>query len=280
MFEIRNLFSSFVVVLTALAICGASTTALARKSSGRPAPWVGDDLQGLPCRGALIPFGPFDYLDRAKFQGELFITEEYHLTPEILNLQQATTTTAINDIQYTLMAWPNHHKALYAAYKFRLLNRGGFRRDINAPSPVECHLQRAINFSPRDPIPYMIQGLLLHEWEQYKQALAAFRKANQLMPNDVITLYNMGLTLVELEMYEEAREVAEQVYSTDFPLTGLKNKLIAAEQRSREQAAEDAPEEDAPEEDTPEEDPPAQVSGAGGSGRAGDEGINVSVVSQ
>lgn len=268
--------------MAALAIAATSTTALARKSSGKPAPWKGDDLQGLPCRGALIPFGPFDYLDRAKFEGELFITEEYHLTPEILNLQQATTTTAINDIQYTLMAWPNHHKALYAAYRYRLLNRGEFRRDINAPSPVECHLQRAINFSPRDPVPYMIQGMLLHEWELYKEALKSFRTANALMPNDVITLYNMGLTLVELEMYEEAREVADRVYSTDFPLPGLRNKLIAAEQRSREAAEDTATEEDTPAGETPEQKAAdeAQVSDSGESGSAGDERINLSVVSQ
>ncbi|NQX89948.1 MAG: tetratricopeptide repeat protein, partial [Halioglobus sp.] len=227
-----NRLAPTTVVIAAILVGLVSMSAQARKSSGKPAPWKGSDLQGLPCRGSLIPFGPFDYLDRDKFPGELFITEEYHLTPEILKLQQATTTTAINDIQYTLMAWPNHHKALFAAYQFRLLNRGEFPQYIAAPSPVECHLQRAINFSPEDPVPYMIQGMLLHEWERYADALKSYRRATKLMPDDIITLYNMGLTLVELEMYDEAREVAGQVYSTDFPLPGLKNKLIAAEQKS------------------------------------------------
>ena len=199
------------------------------KSSRRPAPFVGTDLQEHTCRGARIPFGPFDYRDRAKFQGELFITEEYHLTPEILQLQQATTTAAINDIQYTLMAWPNHPQALYAAYEYRLKrNRGEFSRSINSPSPVECHLQRAIKFSPNDPVPYMILGMLMHEFERYETALKSYRKANALLPNDVITLYNMGLTLVALERYEEAVVVAQEVYSTDFPLPGLKNKLANA----------------------------------------------------
>ncbi len=199
------------------------------KSSRRPAPFVGADLQELPCRGAKIPFGPFDYGDRLQFKGELFITEEYHLTPEILKLQQATTTAAINDIQYTLMAWPNHPQALYAAYEYRLKrNRGEFSRSINSPSPAECHLQRAITFSPNDPVPYMILGMLMHEFERYETALKSYRKANALLPNDVITLYNMGLTLVALERYEEAVVVAQEVYSTDFPLPGLKNKLANA----------------------------------------------------
>jgi tetratricopeptide (TPR) repeat protein len=280
----NNGLSSLVALLITLAvIVGSSGTEARPRSSGKPAPWKGNDLQGLPCRGAMIPFGPFEYLDRDKLKPELFITEEYHLTTEILNLQQATTTTAINDIQYTLMAWPNHHKALEAAYRFRLLHRGEFRRDINAPSPVECHLQRAINFSPRDPVPYMIYGMLLHEWKLYEDALESFRMANELMPNDVITLYNMGLTMVDLGMYEEAREVAAQVYSTDFPLPGLMNKLAAAEQESKEQAEEAEAvleEEDAQEEGTTEEELSAQVSDPDESAPPADKGIDVTVVSQ
>lgn len=282
MFNFKYLAQIMAMVLALTVTFDAISQGVRPKNSGRPAPWKGNDLQGLPCRGAMIPFGPFDYLDRANLQGELFIVEEYHLTPEILNLQQATTTTAINDIQYALMAWPNHHKALEAAYRYRLLHRGEFPRDIYAPSPVECHFQRAINFAPKDPVPYMIFGTLLHEWKRYKDALKSFRKANKLMPNDVITLYNMGLTMVELGMYEEAREVAAQVYSTDFPLPGLMNKLAAAEQESKEQAEEAEAaleEEDAQEEGTTEEELSAQ-SDPDESAPPVNEGIDVSVVSQ
>ena len=221
--------ATLISIVFSFFFTGPAFTADPLKNSRRPAPFVGEDLQEFTCRGARIPFGPFDYRDRAKFQGELFITEEYHLTPEILQLQQATTTAAINDIQYTLMAWPNHPQALYAAYEYRLKrNRGEFSRSINSPSPAECHLQRAITFSPNDPVPYMILGMLMHEFEHYETALKSYRKANALLPNDVITLYNMGLTLVALERYEEAVVVAQEVYSTDFPLPGLKNKLANA----------------------------------------------------
>jgi tetratricopeptide (TPR) repeat protein len=231
MFKFKDLIdnATLISIVFSFFFTGPAFAADPVKNSRRPAPFVGADLQKLTCRGARIPFGPFDYRDRAKFQGELFITEEYHLTPEILQLQQATTTAAINDIQYTLMAWPNHPQALYAAYEYRLKrNRGEFSRSINAPSPVECHLQRAIKFSPNDPVPYMILGMLMHEFKHYDTALKSYRKANALLPNDVITLYNMGLTLVALERYEEAVTVAQDVYSTDFPLPGLKKKLANA----------------------------------------------------
>jgi tetratricopeptide (TPR) repeat protein len=167
-------------------------------------------------------------MERAKYPGQLFITEEYHFTERIANLQQDSTTSAIKDIQYTLMAWPNHHGALFSAFQFRKKARGEWPQDANSATPVECHLMRAINFSPKDPVPYMIQGMLLHDFGRYEEALASFRKANKLMPNDVITHYNMGLTMVVLKMYEEAVKVAEEVYSTDFPLPGLKNQLTAA----------------------------------------------------
>ena len=94
MFKFKDLKNSatLVSIVFSFFFTGPAFAADPVKNSRRPAPFVGKDLQDHTCRGARIPFGPFDYRDRQKFQGELFITEEYHLTPEILNLQQATTT--------------------------------------------------------------------------------------------------------------------------------------------------------------------------------------------
>ena len=226
----KILLRIIAVLGTVLGLYGVSLPGLAEGEggSGRSAPWVGDTFWGEPCQGSRIPFGPYDYTERQKFPGQLFITEEYHFTDRIANLQQDSTTSAIKDIQYTLMAWPNHHRALYSAFQYRKQVRGQWPLDANSATPVECHLMRAIKFSPNDPVPYMIQGMLLHEFEHYEEALKSFRTANKLMPNDVITLYNMGLTMVVLKKYKEAVKVAQQVYSTDFPLPGLKNQLTAA----------------------------------------------------
>jgi tetratricopeptide (TPR) repeat protein len=246
MSRLQHILRTIAVIGPLLAICSISPVLMAAGSGGS-APWVGKTLQGVPCRGSRVPSGPYDYLLRKKYEGQLFIVEEYHLSDRILNLQQDSTTSAINDIQYTLMVWPNHHKALYAAYQFRLRARGKWRQDANSSTPVECHLQRAAKFSPSDPVPYMILGLLLHDFKEYPQALESFRRANRLLPNDVITLYNMGLTLVELENYEEAVQVAKEVYSTDFPLQGLKNKLVRAGQWN--EATTDVPADSDPAED-------------------------------
>ena len=51
-------------------LCGISLPAFAigDGGSGRGAPWVGTTFWGEECKGARIPFGPFDYTQRAKYQ--------------------------------------------------------------------------------------------------------------------------------------------------------------------------------------------------------------------
>jgi tetratricopeptide (TPR) repeat protein len=190
------------------------------------APWVGTTLNGQPCKSEQVAFGPYDYLQRNTLAAELQVVEESHFSTEIETLAAGQTSYAINDIHYTLQTWPNHHRALNSALKFRLANMGNW--PINDVPPAECYLQRAIKFSPKDPKPYMMYGVLLQKTKQYAKALNAYRAANRLLPNDVITQYNMGLTLVELKKYKEADQLAQKVYSAGFPLPGLKNKLIAA----------------------------------------------------
>ncbi|CAA0123427.1 Uncharacterised protein [Halioglobus japonicus] len=192
------------------------------------APWVGETLEGEKCIGKSIGFGPYDYRRRAQFKEQLAVVENAHFTPEVETLQSGNTATAINDIAYTIMAWPNHHRALHSAIKYRMMNTP-WPEKATVP-PAECQLQRAMAFSPEDPIPYMMYGLLLHKSQQYEKALFAYKVAVKLQPNDVLMQYNMGLTLVELEQYEEAIQIANAVYAAGMPLPGLKNKLIAAGQ--------------------------------------------------
>ena len=192
------------------------------------APWVGETLDGKKCEGGYLGFGPYDYTRRAQLPAELEVVERAHFRPEIERLEtnKNASSSAIGDIDYTLKAWPNHHRALNSAMKYRLM----FQEwpETSSVPPAECQLQRAIAFSPNDPVPYMMYGMLLHKWERYEQALFAYRAASRLRPDDILTLYNMGLTLAALEQYDEAEEVAKTVYGAGMPLPGLKNKLIAA----------------------------------------------------
>jgi tetratricopeptide (TPR) repeat protein len=222
----HHILPTTAVCISMLVLFSISPIVLAWKGD-KLSPWVGTTIYGKKCVGDQVPFGPYDYLQRASLQGQLEVVEESHFGQSVERLEKGQTTTAIGDIHYTLSAWPNHHRALNSALKYRLQNMADWPEDVRVP-PAECYLQRAINFSPNDAKPYIMYGLLMHKATQYDKALSAYQTATRLLPNDIITQYNMGLTLVELKKYEEAKTVAEKVYSAGFPLPGLKKKLIAA----------------------------------------------------
>lgn len=222
MYRTRHSLRTFALFVSVLAIGSVSPT-----TQAITAPWEGTTLDGKRCIGQHISFGPYDYLQRDKFAAELEVVEDNHFSADDEQLIDSETAYAIQNIHYTLGAWPNHHRALQSALQYRLQNLRNWPHGSPVP-PAECYIQRAIQFSPKDPKPYMMYGVLLQKVKQFDKALKAYRAANRLLPNDVITQYNMGLTLVELKKYKEAAQLAQKVYSAGFPLPGLKNKLIAA----------------------------------------------------
>lgn len=194
------------------------------------APWVGTMLNGTKCDGGQVAFGPYDYLQRNSLKAQLEVVEESHFNEDVESLAKGMSTAAMGDIHYTLQTWPNHHRALNSALRYRLQHRElwGVGNNTAQNYPAECYLQRAMQFSPNDPIPYMLHGLLMHQMKEYEGALKSYRMAVKLRPDDLITQYNMGLTLVELKKYREAQKIADKVYAAGFPLPGLSRKLADA----------------------------------------------------
>lgn len=190
-------------------------------------------LNGTKCDGGQVPFGPYDYLQRDRLKSQLEVVEESHFNKDVESLTKGMTATAMGDIHYTLQTWPNHHRALKSAVQFRLRNREMWDKGDNTAQnyPAECYLQRAIKFSPNDPVPYMLHGMLMHQMKQFEKALKSYRQAIRLQPTDLVTQYNMGLTLVELKQLKEAQQIADKVYAAEFPLPGLKRKLAEAKQQ-------------------------------------------------
>lgn len=203
----------FVVPFLSIAVflCSAPLAFSASKTS---APWVGDSLSGVQCIGSPQGFGPFDYLYRYRLTYELNIVEQHHFN----EFKQ--------DIDYTLRAWPNHHKALYSIVRQRIDGWG--KRVKPRRTPAECYLERAIRFSPNDGTARMLYGMLLHQTDHITPALEQYRKALKSEPTNVQVKYNLSLLLVELKEFGEARKYAQELYSRGFPLPGLKKKLIRA----------------------------------------------------
>ena len=195
------------------------------------APWVGDTLKGAPCKGGMENFGPFDYLLRNQLPGQLSIVEKHHFNPQVEQLIKGQNSISpLGDIDYTLMAWPNHHRALYSTIRHRINTWPD-----GHPShytPAECYLQRAIKFSPNDATTHMLYGILLHQTGHQQKALELYKKAIELDSHNPQIQYNLALLLVDLKKYPEARTYATSLYKRGFPLPGLRDKLKAAGQWS------------------------------------------------
>lgn len=193
------------------------------------APWVGETLSGVACRGDAENFGPYDYMLRQQLPSELHIVESYHFKPDVEQLivgPGKTENYIPANLDYTLRAWPNHHRALNSISRYRINNLK--KRSSGRYPPAECYLQRAINFSPRDPTAHMLYAIFLQRTNQNDAALEEYRIAEELDPVSVQVKYNLGLLLVELGKYDEALRYAQDVYTSEFPLPGLKQKLKRA----------------------------------------------------
>jgi len=194
------------------------------------APWVGESLKGIPCRGESENFGPFDYLQRHSRMSELRIVEKHHFGPQVEQLIGGMRTgdpkSVPSEIHYTLKAWPNHHRALNSIIQYQLIKLGG--KKFTRFPPAECYLQRAIKFSPEDGTTRMLYANLLQRTGHKKSALKQYEKALALKPKGVQVKYNLALLLVDLKKYERAKGYATDLYAKGFPLPGLKNKLKKA----------------------------------------------------
>lgn len=172
--------------------------------------WIGSDLSGKPCRDVdEAQYGPYDYTKPEERATHLPIVEEYHFSKEteaLMNDQDGHPPPGA--INYTLSAFPNHHRALLAASRYQLLRDSGVvKQPLN--TPVECYFNRAINFSKQDGHSYLLYAKYLTKKKKYDTAKELYEKAVTFLPNDPAAHYNYGLMLLETNNYEEARNHAE-----------------------------------------------------------------------
>jgi Flp pilus assembly protein TadD len=156
----------------------------------------------------------------------LTIVERYHFTPNIENLVSGNTGPVGGELDYTLRAFPNHHRALAALAKL------GVRDKTIKPNgtkySVYCYFERAIRFKPNDAVVRMVYSNYLQKLGQPDQALDQLNVAVHLQPEDPTINYNLGLLYMEKKDYALARTHAKKAYEQGFPLPGLKNKLVQA----------------------------------------------------
>jgi tetratricopeptide (TPR) repeat protein len=173
-------------------------------------------------------YGPFDYSNPVHYRERLPIVERAHFNRDVESLRRGQTSHLPGeDLDYTLRAFPNHHRALYSMLQYH-------RRHPQAAKPpgtryrAICWFQRAVVFAPHDPVAHMLYGLFLSQSGDGEGARRQFELSVALEPDSAEAHYNYGLVLVDLGDYDKALEHAHRAYALGFPLPGLRNKLTRA----------------------------------------------------
>lgn len=169
-------------------------------------------------------YGPFDFrTDKHK----LDIVERHHFTPQVETLQHGITASIGADLDYTLRAFPNHHRALYSM--MRLADRSA-GRPKGAQYPVECYFERAIRFRPDDAQVHALYAFYLMKRKRTDEARRQLDTAAKLEPEDPQILYNIGLGYADLKEYGKSLEFAHKAYAGGVAFDGLRERLRAAGQ--------------------------------------------------
>lgn len=169
-------------------------------------------------------YGPFDY--RMRGQVNLEIVEHAHFTETVEQGVSGSTSYLGDDLDYTLRAIPNHHRALVTLTRLALRTKA-----VTIPHmkrPVECYFERAQRFQPDDAKVHALYGNYLMAIGREADARKAYDQALSLEPNNASILYNLGLLALRAKDYDKAAAYAEKAYSQDFPMQFLKTKLQAA----------------------------------------------------
>jgi Tfp pilus assembly protein PilF len=194
-------------------------------------------LVGIAARGSAQDVGcppptgvfgrPYDYTEHLAntpdWSGKtpIRVVENVHFTRDVEALRRGNTSEdPAGDLSYTLNAFPNHPRALWAVSRYqRQLGRP------LKPFTAECFFERAVKFKPDDPMVRMIYGAHLHVSGKPQDALKQYKIAEKIAPDFSELQYNMGLLYFDLKQYALAKQYAQKAYQLGYPLPGLKEKL-------------------------------------------------------
>ena len=202
--------------LTALCtVIGALASPLAAAQQGDPS-----------CGNPFVNgFGPHDY--RVEQGQPRKIVEDYHFSTRVESLISGMSGSVGSDIDYTLRAFPNHHRALIS-----MMNLGARTKSPTPPGAqfsVECYFKRALQFRPDDTIARMIYAKYLASTGRKPDATRQLETVVQAAKENGFTQYNAGLIYFEMGEFDKARLQAHRAQSLGFERQGgLKQQLQAA----------------------------------------------------
>ncbi|WP_306519009.1 hypothetical protein [Rheinheimera sp.] len=177
---------------------------------------------GKPLDNGARGYGPYD-ASNPQHADKLPIVLNAHFTREVEQLVKGSRdANLMRDIDYTLRAIPNYHRALVAMSKYaRLKGKAAF----NGVYTPECYFKRALYFQPKDGLVYAIYATHLHLSGKLAEAEQHYQSALKLTKNKIEINYNYGLLLFDKGDYAAAKSQADIAYKSGYQLQGLKRKL-------------------------------------------------------
>lgn len=210
----RSGMGRIAVVVSLYAIYGAAT-------AQNPASF--STVAGL-CGKLENGFGPYDY--RTIDAQPKHLVESAHFPPQVETLRSGMSARIGGDIDYTLRAIPNHHRALMAMV--RLGERDRVTRPPGATYPVECYFDRAMRFAPDDPMVRVLYGIYLAKADRRNEAETQLVAAEKLGSENRQVVYNLGIGYLELKNYDKAVTFAKKGEAMGVEFPGLRERLQRA----------------------------------------------------
>lgn len=177
------------------------------------------------CGSLKNAYGPYDY--RTERGNPLYLVESTHFLPNIEALISGHTATRPGpDIDYTLRAFPNHHRALMAMMRLGELEKTP--KPSGSRYTVECWFERAILFRPNDTTVRMIFSSYLRKNKHVPEAVAQLEQATAIAGENAFTHYNIGLAYFDMKRYDKALARAHRAMELGFERTELRDLLQKA----------------------------------------------------
>ena len=186
-------------------------------------------------------FGPYDYRsdyyvsapgDQETHQYKRALVDGAHFTRRVELLMGAQSGGQIGppggDLDYTLRAFPNHHRALISVMKYGEKQKSqkpeGLRYD------VECYFERAVRFQPNDAIARMLYATFLTKNNRVPEAVAQLEISTVVAKDNAFTHYNVGLVYFDMKNYGKALAQAHRAQALGFERTELRELLKGVKQ--------------------------------------------------
>ncbi len=190
--------------------------------------------QGVGCGGLANNYGPYDYRQYkdapeidpvTKQMSPLLMVEGAHFIDTCEALVKCKRGTIGSDIDYTLRAFPNHHRALVAM----MLYGERTKRDQppDALFTVDCYFKRALAWKADDVIVRLIYAGYLNGKGKPGPAKEQLEAASKLTGDNAFSVYNVGMVALDLNQVDMAVDAARRAYGAGMTHPVLRQRLIA-----------------------------------------------------